>query len=860
MKRTIPERQYYPYLPVAMRRLVHAGAKMSDRRVKAAKSELMSKPLDYVIIRLEEQLRAVKHAVYIQKQPTVAKNMQKFGFTGFVYEHVDPANVEDAERVNVLQREQDAVRNFQDRYLTAHDQQGQDSRSAHLMNRSNKQRLKHPERTKMPASITGPPKIPPRPALHLQHNRHPLCGKEIQTPSCRGTQTANGDASAQTTEGKLVCVDRRRAGKVIDASTGKRSYAIKMTDKFRDARRFRQERERLMQQRLAWRPLKSKKKRDRPFWMENPKSRGGKVSSNKKEAPDAPILLTLSGNVILDDRSLTPSSRGDLTPSPGGRSGGTTPGGEDCLKKHRKKRKHKPKIVTPPPIAPPTTAELLAAAADASTWGSEKDHDYHDERLSTFERDPYTAGPDGARPGSRLIPKDQMVSDINDIKEQLKLELKGQAEKPVTSSGIDLGPQFVEDESMFREPPKPVSSSFSMTLVKEHVGLTYDLQLMKQGIQPDVIGRGAAPADKAPPVENDPLPRSPSGTWHWRELQQELEEQRAAQLRGSIKHMEPPNNLLQQHDDGLYRLDTESSHVDINVPADHGHHDKVAVPVMTFITEPFADADADYLASDLYSFGKNHPPDSISQEAINDHGVIPIHDDHHNPRDASDEVRNEQASFKYDSTHVEDEGKAPKGPPGSSGPTGPLVDPHPLQPAPSGTWPWKDLQAEKEAEAKNTTIHVGSEKDDHIQLQEDGTPHFNTDSSYVDLTAHPEIHEDWPKNLKKAPGPSGSKVNAPGEPLPDAYTEQLASDLRAFGEDHSPRPVSPGTQTDHGVIPIHDTHHQPAEASDEVKQERDSFKYDSTHVHDEGNPKEQKDAAPDAGTVTNGKSEVAETV
>ena len=30
--------------------------------------------------------------------------------------------------------------------------------------------------------------------------------------------------------------------------------------------------------------------------------------------------------------------------------------------------------------------------------------------------------------------------------------------------------------------------------------------------------------------------------------------------------MEPPNMLLQKHDDGLYRLDTESSHVDMNVP------------------------------------------------------------------------------------------------------------------------------------------------------------------------------------------------------------------------------------------------------------------------------------------------------
>lgn len=52
-----PERDLLPYLPDAMRRLVRAGAKMSAASVRNAKNELMSKPLDYVVLRLEEQLR-----------------------------------------------------------------------------------------------------------------------------------------------------------------------------------------------------------------------------------------------------------------------------------------------------------------------------------------------------------------------------------------------------------------------------------------------------------------------------------------------------------------------------------------------------------------------------------------------------------------------------------------------------------------------------------------------------------------------------------------------------------------------------------------------------------------------------------
>ena len=63
MKEPKAERELLPYLPDAMKRLLRAGLKMEDKAVEAAKNEMMSRPLDYVIIRLEEQLRGQSHTV-----------------------------------------------------------------------------------------------------------------------------------------------------------------------------------------------------------------------------------------------------------------------------------------------------------------------------------------------------------------------------------------------------------------------------------------------------------------------------------------------------------------------------------------------------------------------------------------------------------------------------------------------------------------------------------------------------------------------------------------------------------------------------------------------------------------------------
>ena len=56
--------------------------------------------------------------------------------------------------------------------------------------------------------------------------------------------------------------------------------------------------------------------------------------------------------------------------------------------------------------------------------------------------------------------------------------------------------------------------------------------------------------------------------------------------------------------------------------------------------------------------GENHPPRPASQAAINDHAIIPIHSTHY---EAQAPPSHEVDSFTYDSTHVQDEGKPPKG-------------------------------------------------------------------------------------------------------------------------------------------------------------------------------------------------------
>ena len=104
-----------------------------------------------------------------------------------------------------------------------------------------------------------------------------------------------------------------------------------------------------------------------------------------------------------------------------------------------------------------------------------------------------------------------------------------------------------------------------------------------------------------------------------------------------------------------------------------------------------------------------------------------------------------------------------------------------------------------------------------------------------------------------APGPSKngaskSALTAGGETLPATHTDQLASDLRSFGEDHPPRPVSPDAAHDHAIIPIHSTHHKGVQPSEEVIRERDSFEYDRTLVHDEGRPIGAAAGRPPAAT------------
>ena len=141
-------------------------------------------------------------------------------------------------------------------------------------------------------------------------------------------------------------------------------------------------------------------------------------------------------------------------------------------------------------------------------WGPEQDHPYYGIRHASHP-DPFGEA-HYPRPQSHghAMPPEEMNSEI---KEQIKADLTftGTLHPAVTVSGVPLGPIFDEDDSNCRQPARPVSSTPSTQMAQEHIALTYDAQLLKQNVQPEMVGKTAgavATVDSSQPVE-DPLPQ-----------------------------------------------------------------------------------------------------------------------------------------------------------------------------------------------------------------------------------------------------------------------------------------------------------------------------------------------------------------
>ncbi|XP_055334391.1 uncharacterized protein LOC129585651 isoform X2 [Paramacrobiotus metropolitanus] len=539
-----PERALLPYLPDAMRRLVRAGTKMNEASMQGAKAEIMSRPLDYIVIRLEEQLRAVKNAAYEAKQPTVMKNMKNLGFKDIYYKNIDINNEEDMKKVAVLRRQQSAFRHWEDRYHTHHAKKLEKTRAERMLD------LEH-HHTEAPDT-----------AHYDKERAHSTAGSRLRMKLNK--ERALADCSRR----------RRQESRPAVKGTRKETLAIEYRQKEEEKRRASQQRSRSRRRPSTGRPRPHRCKFEDPFEQNihrkaakrlaaeaqhRKKQQGAErahsvspVANSEPSTAKAPST-TRSATVPAGKSSarLLDSSRSRqksdvhsevkdaddknfqdkdfrLPKSPSG----TWPWKELQIEKEKAELERPDKTVEPETYNP-----LLKVSSDGDMR-----FDTASEDVDIGTSEPgilHTSPPIRQHPA--LDHKEHLTSDVTDHLAAGFLR-SGEEGPPQSISFYDFGPKRVHAvESAELNPDRATVSS----------PLDYSRSAQYEAYESSQI-----------PPERDPLPKKPSGSWPWQQMQKE----QAKQTSTTTVEELPNTMMLHRNEDGADYVDTRSSIVDVNEP------------------------------------------------------------------------------------------------------------------------------------------------------------------------------------------------------------------------------------------------------------------------------------------------------
>ncbi|GAU87761.1 hypothetical protein RvY_00562 [Ramazzottius varieornatus] len=413
---------------------------------------------------------------------SIAKNMAKFGFTGFVHngKEDDP---ESAAKVAALEREVGAVQRWEVRVHKATEDHLKGTKTERMMAKSDYNVQHHIHQDAPPPSQHDPK------AGQAQDKRR-QAKAETQTAKSKGVATDKDEKEAQTTE-KVETADKQHQGKETKA-TPRPPFMIRTTKKQKE-RVVTVKKNKEKAKAKEWHPPPQKKIEGTPFWLrtkeeKRPKSAPATSASKAKtdpsaesqavnpqrsnvdatagegnpgadaEAPTNPSQYQLTPAASRSDQKDGNSSRGQSSSTAKGATkpkGGSTESkragkkGASTEKSTSKKRK-RPKAKKVPSTVP-KSAVSVAPTTEQKTAG---------KHLLAGDEVPNTT-------------REAMASDLTAF---------GKLSPPQTISdvGFDLPP---DNPDQARSPPIPVDET-QMRL--EHEDAQYSPQSMRTSLHPEV--------------------------------------------------------------------------------------------------------------------------------------------------------------------------------------------------------------------------------------------------------------------------------------------------------------------------------------------------------------------------------------